>query len=144
MKTLDEQLEELRSVRPREFDAMVNLHVHACKCARCNRRATKVVGGLPFCGRDCDERISNFGEENAEMLLPEFATDAAADYETLRMVRKTWDERQQTRVHQSLGRLWAARSGVSPYPCWPMRYEPGDYSHAALAVVIGERGGLDT
>lgn len=36
-------------------------------CARCDLPAVKIINGLAYCGDECEERISDFGLEDAEM-----------------------------------------------------------------------------
>lgn len=62
-------------------------------------------------------------------------TDPAADYAVLRHVRETWDTDAQYRFAQALAELYRPRKeGNHPI----LRYMPGDYSRAALAVMEGE------
>jgi hypothetical protein len=64
-----------------------------------------------------------------------FTTDPTADYEVLRHVRETWEQGMIHRYGEALYRIWRHRSMFMDVG---MRYEPGDYSRAALAVMEGE------
>lgn len=67
--------------------------------------------------------------------IPSCLTDPAADYEVLRHVRETWDHSRQYQFAHALAELYRSRKeGRHPV----VRYQPGDYSRAALAALNGE------
>lgn len=66
---------------------------------------------------------------------PLYTTDPSDDYEVLRHVRETWDTDAQYRFAHALAELYRPRKeGNHPI----LRYMPGDYSRAALAVMEEE------
>ena len=54
------------------------------------------------------------------------------DYEVLVRVRETWDERKLTEFARALDGGWCKGYCI---PFGYVRYQPGDYSRAALAVL---------
>ena len=101
-----------------------------------------------------------FGSETSEALgqwffrlegnywppVPNYTSDAAADYAVLCKVRETWDEPMQDKWHVELQNVWMDRRGgpmlIAFTAGGPMLiaftaidYLPGDYSKAALAAL---------
>lgn len=69
--------------------------------------------------------------------VPAYTTSPAHDYEVLHHVRETWLHDEQYRFAKLLMSMWRERGRtVADAPM--MRYLPGDYARAALAVVEGE------
>lgn len=67
--------------------------------------------------------------------IPHYTSNPAADYEVLRRVRETWLHNEQYLFANALAELYRPRKeGNHPI----LRYIPGDYSRAALAVMEGE------
>lgn len=64
-------------------------------------------------------------------------TCAAEDYEVLEHVRETWGHSQRYVFGIELVGLWRKRT-VESKDALVMRYRPGDYSRAALAVLDRE------
>lgn len=74
-------------------------------------------------------------EVHTSTVYPAVSSDPAADYEVLRHVRETWDTDAQYQFAHALAELYRPRKeGNHPI----LRYMPGDYSRAALAVMEGE------
>ena len=65
--------------------------------------------------------------------VPGFTTDPHDDYEVLKHVREKWDGDMQDKFTERLGDVFMKRRGVSENRLnFALRYEPGDYSKAAL------------
>lgn len=64
---------------------------------------------------------------------PNYTTDAADDYAVLERVRETWGHSARFLFGLKLLAIWRKRGGPMSEPI--LRYEPGDYSRAALAVL---------
>jgi len=124
--------QDLLKSSPREFDARV---------ARLLPQVESV-----------DDAGSVFWEGQGWIPCPYFHSDPAADYSVLETVRKEWifsKRRAFQRALESIGnaRLLTAPGRVAtpedattqfdPMELW-MRYQPGDYSLAALMVREGE------
>lgn len=90
----------------------------------------KTPGDVPL-AYDWDRHWIN--RDIAEIVVPKFMTKPAADYDVLRRVRVAWDRDRRSRFVNALRALWQKRSG--PDDELELRYEPGDYSRAALAVL---------
>lgn len=76
--------------------------------------------------------------------VPPFDTDANADYEVLKFVRKKWDRDRLVAFRDKLRELHDARDDpeyrINGFVVLRAgRYEIGDYSKAALAVIDSER-----
>lgn len=69
-------------------------------------------------------------------VVPRYTTDPAADLAVLEHVRETWDhERRWAFARVLVEVIWRERGTTRLPPA--MRYEVGDYSRAALAVIDG-------
>jgi hypothetical protein len=82
--------------------------------------------------------------DNALPPVPNFTTDAGADYTVLEHVRAEWIKPPFliTMFWMELDHLWQGRE-AGGYPMAPfMYYHPGDYSHAALATIERSDGVL--
>lgn len=66
-------------------------------------------------------------------------TDPSADYEVLKHVRETWPRSEWLEFSEALGDMWCKRATVEVETSFGVggRYEPGDYSRAALKA-LGE------
>ena len=71
-----------------------------------------------------------------------FTSNVATDYRTLCHVRETWDLNRQADFLQKLADIWGTKMndqyGKPQDTVWcvsELRYEPGDYSLAALQVM---------
>ena len=82
----------------------------------------------------CDERVA------AALALgpPSYTTSADADYTVLQLVRETWSFSKRWRFcgHLAEQLITSALGHKSEaFPGWLLRYVPGDFAKAALAVV---------
>lgn len=70
---------------------------------------------------------------------PLYSIDPAADYTVLVKVRTDWVFSKRQRFGEKLDEIFRTRTaltgGVEAYPDRLLRYEPGDYSRAALAAL---------
>lgn len=67
------------------------------------------------------------------LAVPDYTTDPFDDYLVLKHVRETWGWEQKSNFSDALQLLWS-REGTH---AWWLKYEPGDYSRAALKA-LGE------
>lgn len=101
-------------------------------------RVAEKVMGKRVDPDDCGCTDCLTGESLHPGQVPDYLTDASADYEVLRHVRETWDARRLRRFSANLQAMWfdRQRDADESYPV--VAYLPGDYARAALAVMEGE------
>lgn len=95
-------------------------------------RVAEKVMGWQWC--------SEATERPGDIWLPHFTGDPTADYSVLVHVRETWIFSKRRAFARDLVKLWQTRvplpnGEAEAMPGAAMRYLPGDYSRAALAVV---------
>ena len=150
--TTDEITKHWDDMSPRERDAFGSEHIFTrpvkwLPCWRDPECGTLVIQGNDpdspdmsgFSGttEPCyfDERLSeSFIDDSSYWdVVPNYSTDASADYLILEKVRETWNRHRQQLFANRLHEIAYGRFG-----CWDrcmeeglMMYEPGDYIHAA-------------
>lgn len=66
-----------------------------------------------------------------------YASDPAADYSVLKLVRETWTKDMKNAFQTSMNVLFSTR----PPNVYFLHYLPGDFAHAALIVRLESEGG---
>lgn len=136
-----DDIAKLRSEKPREFDALVANRLHGWIWWYVPQNRSDGVKlywntapddtGMEHWER-CDPVEPSVSVAIHTYGYPNYATDPAADYATLPVV-KTWPASRQLAWVNRLMDIVQDRMGRTT-ATWPAHVEPGDYSAAALAL----------
>lgn len=146
-----ESVGRLRAEKPREFDALVAMHLHGWRWWKFTGTADKPrskslyqflnpadsgwAGDDYFRGVHVDAPGADGGTMGDSQ--PRYAAGPAADYATLSRVRETWTTAQLVALKDVLYDMWLERGAKF---LDRIAYQPGDYSHAALQVALAPSG----